>query len=104
MKLVEILAWPFKQVKLGVIAIINFLKDLLNQESTVSSMRFWRLIIILNITTEWQYAIWFGNGTWDPSAIAVTFAAAVLGLSMFQKGMELNNGTNTHVKITNQTS
>ena len=71
---------------------MDFFKDLLNQNSTISSMRFWRLIVILNITVEWQHAIWFtAAGIWMPSYIVLAFAASVLGLSMFQKNMELMN-------------
>ena len=92
---IKIFTAPFIQMSKMFNGTIKFFKDLLNNDSTVSSMRFWRLIIIFNVTTEWQYAIWLGPGIWIPNPYTVAFAAAVLGLSLFQKGMEVYNGAST---------
>jgi len=73
-----------------------FFIGLFSADSKVSSMRFFRFMIILNVTIEWQHAIWAtALAHWTPSIESVSFAATVFGFTFIQTVKEIASKTNT---------
>ena len=64
--------------------ILDFLQD---NTGHFSSTRLFKLLVAFSAIIDWQHAIWT-VGIWTPKIEVLTFTAAVLGISIWQKNIE----------------
>lgn len=65
--------------------ILEFLSE---DNGTLSSTRLFAFAIVTSAIIEWQHAIWFMSGIWEPDYMTVGLVAGVLGIKVLQKSSE----------------
>jgi len=68
-------------------AVGGFFERLLDANSSLSSMRLWRLIIVFLLAVQWVYEL-ITLGTFNPSTTLVSMVGLFFGFSVFQEYSE----------------